>query len=343
MYRPTTRNEWWLCGVLLTQAVVTIALEIYILVSWQAWVTPTIVQVTVSMVLPINLGILIFACLYEFFLVLDAIHHKNNILLFAICISNTCTFVYSVMQYQVMEENTMRLYKDRYGYPTLVDTTRNLWPLIKPAEIIVAIATGLGSLLLWPIVYFLHKEYSWAIYKVVHGSPKTRMRYLVFEIFLVLIKLNFYFLIGFIIQYVLIYVHVYGLEYTLTMLLLPTAFFSMLLGIYFVQKEQKLGLIAIIVCYLGVIAYLISRIVVLVSANTVGKDMMFLFAFASLILTTATVICAIICMINFDRGFKSINKSKNDAAREWYYMQPTDHVPDHTRYSSRPPSRLTLD
>ncbi|KAJ5140080.1 hypothetical protein N7448_003488 [Penicillium atrosanguineum] len=182
MYRPTTKNEWWLCGVLLTQAILTIALEIYILVEWQAWVTPQIVQVTVSVIIPINLDVLIFACLYEFILALDAIHQKNNILLFAICISNTCTFVYSVMQYQMMEENTMRLFDERYGHPTLVDTTRNVWPLIKPAEILVAIFTGLGTLLIFPIVYLLHKEYSWAIYKVVHGGPKTRMRYLAYEV-----------------------------------------------------------------------------------------------------------------------------------------------------------------
>lgn len=67
------------------------------------------------------------------------------------------------------------------------------------------------------------------------------------QVFLVLIKLNFYFLIGFIIQYVLIYVHVYGLEYMLTMLLIPTAFFNMLVGIYFVQQEKKFGVIGIIV------------------------------------------------------------------------------------------------
>lgn len=30
MYRPTTKNEWFLCGVLLTQAVLTTALEMYV-------------------------------------------------------------------------------------------------------------------------------------------------------------------------------------------------------------------------------------------------------------------------------------------------------------------------
>ncbi|CAI7624066.1 unnamed protein product [Penicillium bialowiezense] len=246
MYRPTTRNEWWLCGVLLTQAIITIALEIYIFVEWQSWVTPTITQVPVSYLIPINLAILIFACVYEFALSLDAIHNKNNILLFAICISNACSFAYAVMQYQLMESNTIRLYESRFGYPTLVDTTRSIWPLIQPAEIIVCIVTGICTLVMVPCVYFLHREYSWAIYKCVNGSRKTRMRYLFYEIFLVLIKVNFYFLIGFIIQYNLIYVHFRGIEYTLTMCLIPAAFICMLLGVYFVQHERTWGVIGII-------------------------------------------------------------------------------------------------
>lgn len=71
--------------------------------------------------------------------------------------------------------------------------------------------------------------------------------------------------------------------------------------------------------------------------------MMYLFAIVSLALTFATVVCTIICIMNFDRGFKKINASKNDAARESYYLQPADMVPDQTRYPSRPLSRLTLD
>jgi galactitol-specific phosphotransferase system IIC component len=96
-------------------------------------------------------------------------------------------------------------------------------------------------------------------------------------------------------------------------------------------------------CYIGVIAYLISRIIVLSTADTDGKDMMYLFVFVSLSLTSATAICAMICIMNFDRGFKKINESKNNAARESYYLLPTDTVPYQTRYPPRPPSRLIID
>ncbi|KAJ5351252.1 hypothetical protein N7541_002051 [Penicillium brevicompactum] len=341
MYWPTKRNEWWLCGVLLTQAIITIALEIYIFVEWQSWVTPTIFQVPVSYLIPINLAILIFACVYESVLTLDAIHNKNNILLFAICISNACSFAYAVMQYQLMETTTTRLFHDRFGYPTLIDTTRNVWSLVQPAEVIVSIVTGICTLAMIPCVYLLHREYSWAIYKCVNGSRKTRMRYLFYEIFLVLIKVNFYFLIGFIVQYNLIYVHTKNLEWTLAMCLIPAAFICMLLGVYFVQHERTWGVIGIIVCYLGVIAYLISRIIILFGDSILGKDMMLLFAFASLALTVATVVCAIVCITNFDRGFKKINRSKNGSGRSSQYSQ-AHSLPLSNPYL-RPPSRLTLE
>ncbi|KAJ5181722.1 hypothetical protein N7449_011869 [Penicillium cf. viridicatum] len=294
--------------------------SIYTLVQWQSWVTPKITQVVVSYMIPINLAILVFACVYEFILALDAIHNKNNFLLFAIYVSNMCSFAYSVMKYQLMESTTTRLFKYRYGYPTLVDTTRNVWPLIQPAIITVCVIIGFGTLVMSPCVYFLHREYSWTIYKCVHGSRQTRTRYLFYEIFLVLIKLNFYFLIGFIIQYNLIYVHSIRLEYILTMCLIPAAFICMLLGIYFVQHERTWGVIGVIICYFGLLAYLISPIIILCKDSILGKDMMLLFAVVSLLLTVATVVCAIVCITNFHRGFKAINRAKNGVARDSYFF-----------------------
>jgi hypothetical protein len=132
--------------------------------------------------IPVTLAILIFACVYEFILALDAIHNKNNFLLCAIYISNMCSFAYSVMKYQLMESTTTRLFKDRYSLPTLVDTTRNVWPLIQPALIAVCVIIGVCTLVMSPCVYFLHREYSWTIYKCVHGSRQTRTRYLFYEV-----------------------------------------------------------------------------------------------------------------------------------------------------------------
>ena len=58
-------------------------------------------------------------------------------------------------------------------------------------------------------------------------------------------------MLGFIIQYNLVYIHFKEPEYTLTMLLIPVAFIVMLLGIWVVQHERTLGVVAIIVSSLG--------------------------------------------------------------------------------------------
>ncbi|OJJ06764.1 hypothetical protein ASPVEDRAFT_88051 [Aspergillus versicolor CBS 583.65] len=47
------------------------------------------------------------------------------------------------------------------------------------------------------------------------------------------------------------------------MAIIPAAFIVMILGIYFVQHEIILGIIPVIVCYLGFVAYFVSRLIVL--------------------------------------------------------------------------------
>ena len=62
------------------------------------------------------------------------------------------------------------------------------------------------------------------------------------------------------------------------------------------------------------IAYLISRIVVLCGsgtlANTANKDMMLLFAFVALILMVCTLVCAVVCVFNFDHGLREVLDEK---------------------------------
>ena len=151
--------------------------------EWELWVTPNITQVPVSYLVPIGMGILVFACVYEVILALDAIHNKNNILLFAICVSNVCSNIFAVMRCISMQDTTARLFAgSAESIPALVNSSWNVWPRIQPAEILVPVVTGLGTFVLWPCAYYLHREYSWAIYKCVHGSSEIRMRYLAYEV-----------------------------------------------------------------------------------------------------------------------------------------------------------------
>ena len=95
--------------------------------------------------------------------------------------------------------------------------------------------------------------------------------------------------------------------------------------------------------YLALIAYLISRIVILSSANTAGQSMMLFFASLSLALTAATVVCTAICITNFNRGLPAINQSKSANARDSYLLYNMTPSAELSPGIPRPYSRLTLD
>jgi hypothetical protein len=125
-----------------------------------------------------------FAVVYESLLSLKLMHDKSNILLVAICVSKACIFAYSIMQYSSMHESTVTIptNRDIFNQP-LVDLSRDLWKELRPAEMMVPIIVGASTVIVCPIAYQLHKEYSWAIYQCVHGDPKTRFRYRGYEVY----------------------------------------------------------------------------------------------------------------------------------------------------------------
>lgn len=104
------------------------------------------------------------------------------------------------------------------------------------------------------------------------------------------------------------------------------------------------------VCFIALVAYLISRIVILygptLRGNTAGKGTMLLFAFMSLVFTVAVVVVSIICTMNFNHGLKAVNEHKIQAARDSYMAlseRGRSPVPVHNSDSETRGSRYFLD
>uniref|UniRef100_A0A093VYV3 Uncharacterized protein n=1 Tax=Talaromyces marneffei PM1 TaxID=1077442 RepID=A0A093VYV3_TALMA len=310
MYWPASRNERWFCWTIFVQTVAVLVLEIYNLSQWQSWVQPNGSQVPVSYLVPINLSLIMFAVFYESLLSLKLVHDKSNILLLAICVSKACIFAYSIMQYASMHKNAIIIQtnRDMFNQP-LVDLSRDLWKEIRPAEMMVPIIVGIATLI----------------------------------VYLVLILFDLYFLVGFMIQYNLVNVHFIEPEFSLTMALIPTVVMVLVLSVYFVRYENKIGTIIVIISYLGILAYIISRLVVLFGdslySKTIGKDMMLLFAFAALIFTFLATACAIYCLLNYDHSLKLVFDRKSQIPRQSFAFQ---ELPN--RYNaSRESLRMSID
>lgn len=155
----------------------------FILAEWQLWVHPNIIQITPSYIVPVDSAIMFFACIYVFFLALDAVHHRNNMLLLAICVSNGCAFAFSVMLYRNMKQivNNMPSQRDGMNQP-LVDQDRNIWYLISGFQLACPIMIGLCTLATWASSFHLQKQYAWDIYRSVQGDSETKSRYLNYEV-----------------------------------------------------------------------------------------------------------------------------------------------------------------
>lgn len=144
---------------------------------------PKAIQITPSYIVPVDAAIIWFACIYEFLLALDAMRHKNNILLFAICVSNVFALAFGAMQYPALKGfcETMPLQRAMYDEP-LVDLSRDIWPLIRGPQMAIPIFIGLCTLGIWGSAFLLHKEYAWSIYRSVQGDRHTKARHLAYEV-----------------------------------------------------------------------------------------------------------------------------------------------------------------
>ncbi|OMP85041.1 UPF0658 Golgi apparatus membrane protein [Diplodia seriata] len=174
------------------------------------------------------------------------------------------------------------------------------------------------------LAYKLHKQFAWALYKDISADTSLRTRYLVYQVcfpapladfdanrpqvFLVCMKLSFYFLVSFVIIYGFVNVHYEQPEFALTMAVIPVAMLQILLSAFAARHENRFWMLISVLVYAGGVAYLVSRTVLLFGngprSKTIMKDEMLFFALVSLGLIAATLVASILTMINFGHGLK---------------------------------------
>lgn len=90
----------------------------------------------------------------ELILAIEAVHHKNDPLLFAIRISSVCILAFSAMQPSSIKEIIRRLQnaRDAERQP-LVDLDIHFWKRFGPAQNAYPIIFGIYALVVWPCAY----------------------------------------------------------------------------------------------------------------------------------------------------------------------------------------------
>lgn len=163
------------------------------------------------------------------------------------------------------------------------------------------------------------------------------------QIYIALLKFDLFFFLGFIIQFVVVVAQKSDPEFALTIATIPITIGILLAAAFFTRRENKPGMLAVIVLYLGGLTYFLFKLVRIYqpeyqeSYKAVRKSLT-AFAVITILLIILTIVNAIICMRNFDRGLKTHLLSPRRVEEK-----PDAHSISLHDVKPQLPSRMTID
>lgn len=213
---------------------------------------------------PVNFALSILGNIYQAVLAFDALRSKNNLQLYSICVIDACLFVFSIMCYRQTSRTVASLQLgEALGERPFTDRSIDFWKFVQPALLASSAIIALCFIIACVLVYLLQREYRWVIYRHISGSLGMLRRYFAYQVgfsklarnqgsstpqvLLVLLRIETYFLVGFVIVYGLIDVHYEQPEFSLTFAITPVLLIQVAMTIVFTKSENMIGAIAAIV------------------------------------------------------------------------------------------------
>ncbi|KAF7192831.1 hypothetical protein HII31_05814 [Pseudocercospora fuligena] len=305
MYIPNTKWTWAFMLIVLIQACVSLALESYVFGEFQTSLerngdgVPE-GQHSPTLTIPTYLALFIFGYLYELVLAWDALRLKNTIQVIGICLYNLGMLIYSAVQMDQVDDAV----KDLQG-----DIKPGTWYGLKPFLIAAPCVVALGTILLAFVAWKLYNEFAWTIYKHISADLRLKRRYLTYQIYIALLKFDFFFFLGFTVQFVVVVTGTSDSEFYLTIAAIPITIILLFLAAYINRKESYIGQTFILIVYFAAMAYFVFKLVRMYTPPKMqdyiaARSSLTTFAVLTLLLLIVTIGTAIACMINFNKGLK---------------------------------------
>ncbi|KAJ9625714.1 hypothetical protein H2203_004475 [Taxawa tesnikishii (nom. ined.)] len=296
---------------------------------------------TQSHTIPTYLALFIFGFLYQLGLAYDALRLKNTIQIIGICVSDLALLTYAAVQTDQIKDAVNVLASQK-------KIRDDFWDDVHPYLIAIPCIIALCFVLLSGVAWKLYDEFAWTIYKHISADLRMKRRYLIFQIYIALLKFDFFFFLGFTVQF-LVVVKSPDAETWLTVAAIPITVGILIMAGYWTRHESRFGMLIIIVLYFAAMAYFLFKLVRMYDTSNdrwldylPARRSLTFFAIITVLLLVVTIINAIWCMINFGKGLKPIvQRRKVPAPEDKNYA--TEYSGAGTHPLGQVSSRMTID
>lgn len=269
---------------------------------------------------PVFLALFVFGMVFLVLVALDAFRLHNTIQIIGAVVFNLALLITAALQ--ISQVRAAFDNQDRYGRGVPCQdrpgrrcgAVATLYPAVKPQLVATPIIIAVAQVLITYLTFKLWQDFGFQIYRKIGADLVKRKMMLIYQVFVVFLKFDFFFGVSFCLAYLILVSQHQDAEFGLTIAALPAAIIVLVLSAVAVRREVYFLMIFCILCMFAGIVYFVFKITRIFEPatedeyRTVRLSMTF-FSVFSIVSLVATIVLAIWCTINFGKGLKDAHES----------------------------------
>ncbi|KAG1731896.1 hypothetical protein EDB19DRAFT_1896845 [Suillus lakei] len=241
--------------------------------------------------LPCYLALFILAEIFELIMAFDALRLRNIIQLMGIVLFHGALIVFSALQ---VHETHVAIYNCQ---PSCITDPNHLWNKVQ-------MAASWFFLMFW--IKQLYNEFGWVIFHVVGANPKFKSMYQFYQIFLCLLKFDFFCFVGVTMQLLIVVLSKDSAEFGITIAAIPVVLLLLAGCARAVKHEVKWMMTISLTLMLPAMSYL-YKLDRFYAPSSEGQYVstratLTVFTVVAFLLLLASLAIGIKCFRDFDKG-----------------------------------------